>query len=697
MIVQILLYTLMAISDSKEAVSSTFGSQDTKQNSITEEEPHTRTSIALPESPNSPVRNGTHIEHHTETSCDDHKQYVPPEESRVIVQEKHQEIVKPNQWSVYNQDNMSSPTVGSLSPRYCNFSFQMNQNNGINTSVNHSSIHFNRNGVSGYSENHLNTDDRVIQENEELYPPPLEFSNSTDDLYEAYQEMCKPDIAAKNVKNLRSEYGHPTHIRNPSQPVNSLNMDSPLRLDLKGSPSPGNFYNKHQNAQVRYRIDSNGKRVSKNKARPKSTPPGDLVLQNSQYYINGNHQNQHYDPQQSARISGHQSERLTPRTNYNYSPTYHSSVWKPFQQLQHAVPMPDNVTQFEFAKGHSAFENPKSNRYSMYAYTNLETHVDTSVSKSGVPNLGKLEGPYYPCGVHNIRSTKDNVSPPLPVHNAIRKLSDEENQKLFRKLDNIQNSFDGDDPALQDTKSNEHVRKYNNNKQTSETGFTERANNQQNETDNRNCSSTSPNQRQNTSSFVEKPKFSTQTRKSYKMATQGGAEQENKTSHTKHLVHSYSPVEGNTTEELNHSGKKSKMPNNVKLHNTDNQSAGYHNTPNSNIKLRNTNTLSNGVSQENMSGQKASHPTKMHDKNGKNKLNENNYKENKLSQMTELVSQFDYNATSKTDLPLEKGEVVHVSMEEQDNKHWYWAYSPKLRRHGYVPRKYVQVPQITMI
>ena len=598
--------------------------------------------------------------------------------------------VQSNQTPVFNQDNVPSPTVGSLSPRYCNFSFETNHSSHINSSGR---------GIVGYSENHLNTNVGDLQDAEELYPPPLEFSNSTEDSFEVYQETYKPDTVGINNENHRtSKYGNPFHMRNNSQPVTSLNNDSTLRLDLQGSASPGKLYTKHQNAQVRYRTDSNGKRVSKNKARPKSTPPGDLVLQTSQYYTNSN-QNQHYESQQSAKLSGHQSERLTPRTNCNYSPTYHSSVWKPFQQQRNSIPVTNNVTQYEFAKGHSAFENPRSNRYSMYAYTNLETYVDASVSKSGSPNVSKQEGLYYPSGVHNIRSTKDNVSPPNTVQNAIRKLSDEENQNLFRKLDSIQNSFDGDDPVLQDTKSNKNGSQPNNANHNSENGFTQRARNQRNENDKQNISSTSPNQ----SNSFDKPSFSHKTRKSYKIATQG-AERENKTSHIKHIVHSYSPVEGRSTEELNNSRNKSNVSNSVKIHNTDNQlksqSTGHHYTQN--IKLNNSNTLSTGKPQVKLSDQKEpnsiqTYQTKMHDINAKIKQNPNHYRENGTTQITELISQFDYNATSKADLPLEKGEVVQVSLEEQDSRHWYWAYSPKLRRHGYVPRNYVQAPQITMI
>ena len=641
-----------------------------------------RNSAILDESANSLAKKGAQVGHHAQTSFENHKQFIPAEKNRNIKTDNTSGTDKSNPIPVLTQKNLSSPTMGSLSPRYCNFSFETNQK--------HTSSHRGAN----YSEN-----PGSLQDNEELYPPPLEFSNSTIDSFGGFVD--------NNYENHRnSKYSNHGHMQNNSQPVSPQNPVSPLRLDLDGSGSPqGKLYTKNQNAQVRYRTDSNGKKVSKNKARPKSTPPGDLVLQTSQYYMNDD-QNQHNEPQNSSRLSGHQSERLTPRTNCNYSPTYHSSVWKPYQSQRHSVHVPDNVPQYQFAKGHSAFENPKSNRYSMYAYTNLETYADDKVPKSCSPNVSRQEALYYPSGVHNIRSTtdsvsstKDNSSPQNVVQNAIRKLSDEENQNLFRKLDSIQNSFDGDDPIVNDTTSNKNDGQYTKSNHHTENGKTEKAMKQSNDNE-RNVSKTSPSPNQDSLESSDRPSFNHKTRKSYKIATQG-AEHENKTSHIKHIVHSYSPVEGSSTEELNTVNKRSK---DVKHQNAEmqakRQSTGYFYAQN--MKLNNLNTLYNGMSQVNQPDQKESNQIKPHqqkwcDINMNNKQNQNNHRKNGTTQMTELISQFDYNATSKSDLPLEKGEVIQVSLQEQDSKHWYWAYSPKLKRHGYVPRNYVQAPQITMI
>ena len=665
----------------------------TEDNVTTDIQP-ARNSENVYESANSLVEKGAPVGHHAQTSFENHKSYIPAKKNRNTKTDNSSGTDKSNPTPLFTQNNLSSPTMGSLSPRYCNFSFETNQKR--------TSSHRGAN----YSENSV-----TLQDTEELYPPPLEFSNSTIDSFEGFHDTNKPGVVENNYENhMNSKYSNHGHMRNNSQPVSSLNTVSPLTLDLDGSGSPqGKLYTKNQNAQVRYRTDSNGKRVSKNKARPKSTPPGDLVLQTSQYYMNDN-QNQHNEPQNSSRLSGHQSERLTPRTNCNYSPTYHSSVWKPYQSQRNSVHVPDSVPQYQFAKGHSAFENPKSNRYSMYAYTNLETYADDKVPKSCSPNVSRQEALYYPSGVHNIRpttdsvspqnrSTKDNSSPQNVVQNAIRKLSDEENQNLFRKLDSIQNSFDGDDPIVNDTKSNKNEGQYTKSNHHAENGRTERPIKQSNDNE-KNSSNTSSDQKQDSKDSIDRPSFNHKTRKSYKIATQG-AELENKTSHIKHIVHSYSPVEGSSTEEINNTNKRSK---DVKHQNAEmqskRQSTGYFYAHN--MKLNNLNTLYNGMSQVKQPDQKELNQIKPHqqkwcDINMNNKQNQNNHRKNGTTQMTELISQFDYNATSKSDLPLEKGEVVQVSLQEQDSKHWYWAYSPKLKRHGYVPRNYVQAPQITMI
>lgn len=65
--------------------------------------------------------------------------------------------------------------------------------------------------------------------------------------------------------------------------------------------------------------------------------------------------------------------------------------------------------------------------------------------------------------------------------------------------------------------------------------------------------------------------------------------------------------------------------------------------------------------------------------------------------ITEFVAQGDYEPEADNELPLKHSEVVHVGLDGQDNEHWYWAYSPRLKKYGFVPRPCVKIPVVTII
>ncbi|WAR08239.1 DLISH-like protein [Mya arenaria] len=65
--------------------------------------------------------------------------------------------------------------------------------------------------------------------------------------------------------------------------------------------------------------------------------------------------------------------------------------------------------------------------------------------------------------------------------------------------------------------------------------------------------------------------------------------------------------------------------------------------------------------------------------------------------ITEFISQCDYKAEAEDELPFRQGEILHVGLEGQESEHWYWTYSPRLRKYGFVPRAHVKIPLVTII
>lgn len=65
--------------------------------------------------------------------------------------------------------------------------------------------------------------------------------------------------------------------------------------------------------------------------------------------------------------------------------------------------------------------------------------------------------------------------------------------------------------------------------------------------------------------------------------------------------------------------------------------------------------------------------------------------------ITEFVSQCDYEPEADNELPMKHGEIFHVGLDGQDSDQWYWAYSPRLRKYGFVPRDNVKIPMVTII
>ena len=619
----------------------------------------------------------------------------------------------PQGFRLYSSTPKSSPSL----PQYCKFNFETNGSNPstVNSQTSNeirSQFPNSHNNVSDIDINGHTGDTPKFNTTEELYPPPPEFSNSSDSSFGTFHDASHSEMPINTDENV--DQLHSSHVRYQSEPSQHTNRNDQsgnenLRMNMtKNLPieATANGCSKHSNnntAEVRYRTRSND---AKNRARPKSTPPalafnnnhasqtGSSIAPTNQYHKDGS-QNQHYDPHLNGRrLSGHQSERLTPRTNYNYSPTYHSSVWKPYTQCN----SPENDMHFDFEISASAFQKPVSNRTDKSDFTRYEKQPETSVHKPKQNHMKfSHETPYYPSGVYNIRSTTDNTVKKVPENNTVRKLSDEENQDLYRKLDIIQNSYD-DDCNLRVKNENSKALNANNGK-SREGKQTDGAKDCLVQAKHHQPSSSMTAQHNHI--FQENKQELSKTSPSHTINKHGVNHNRNEheiRANNSKSVNSVAKKEDIYKPVLNHINYESNIQNETNINAksvkpTKDKPTGIQ----TKSKPENSAGVSNGIHMDHTPGQTASNQTCPSNDKKMCDATQKHIKQTTNQGMTEFVSQFDYKATSKTDLPLKRGEVVHVSLEDQTNKHWYWVYSPKLRKHGYVPRNYVQEPQVTII
>jgi len=65
--------------------------------------------------------------------------------------------------------------------------------------------------------------------------------------------------------------------------------------------------------------------------------------------------------------------------------------------------------------------------------------------------------------------------------------------------------------------------------------------------------------------------------------------------------------------------------------------------------------------------------------------------------ITEFISQSNFEAGADDELPMRRGEILHVGLDGQDSGDWYWAFSPRLGKYGFVPKSMVKIPLVTII
>nr|CAG4644053.1 EOG090X083C [Lepidurus arcticus] len=66
-------------------------------------------------------------------------------------------------------------------------------------------------------------------------------------------------------------------------------------------------------------------------------------------------------------------------------------------------------------------------------------------------------------------------------------------------------------------------------------------------------------------------------------------------------------------------------------------------------------------------------------------------------QGTELVMLYDYKAQAPDDLSVRRGDWVYADLSHQTVDGWLWAYAPKSRKYGFIPKAYARPPAMTSL
>jgi len=66
---------------------------------------------------------------------------------------------------------------------------------------------------------------------------------------------------------------------------------------------------------------------------------------------------------------------------------------------------------------------------------------------------------------------------------------------------------------------------------------------------------------------------------------------------------------------------------------------------------------------------------------------------------TELVMLYDYKAQAPDDLYLSvrRGDWIYADLTNQTVDGWLWAYAPKTRKYGFIPKAYARPPAMTSL
>ena len=64
---------------------------------------------------------------------------------------------------------------------------------------------------------------------------------------------------------------------------------------------------------------------------------------------------------------------------------------------------------------------------------------------------------------------------------------------------------------------------------------------------------------------------------------------------------------------------------------------------------------------------------------------------------TELVMLYDYKSDIHDDLNVRRGDWIYADLNNQTVEGWLWAYCPKLRKYGFIPKAYARPPAMTSL
>lgn len=64
---------------------------------------------------------------------------------------------------------------------------------------------------------------------------------------------------------------------------------------------------------------------------------------------------------------------------------------------------------------------------------------------------------------------------------------------------------------------------------------------------------------------------------------------------------------------------------------------------------------------------------------------------------TELVVLYDYKAQAPDDLSVRRADWIYADLGNQTVDGWLWAYAPKTRKYGFIPKAYARPPAMTSL
>ncbi|CAG7835877.1 unnamed protein product [Allacma fusca] len=70
---------------------------------------------------------------------------------------------------------------------------------------------------------------------------------------------------------------------------------------------------------------------------------------------------------------------------------------------------------------------------------------------------------------------------------------------------------------------------------------------------------------------------------------------------------------------------------------------------------------------------------------------------NQQSLGSELVLLYDYKAQAPDDLSVRRGDWVYADIKNQTVDGWIWAFAPKQRKYGFIPKAYARPPAMTSL